>query len=218
MDFMIILLAMVAAFLGLRLYSVLGKRTGAEQDPFVKPLEKSHSPAAPRTATPPTNLSGVPAQAGSPIAFTAESGLRAIATADRSFDLAAFLNGSQAAYKMVLEAFWSGDKDTLAELTDDAVYSSFVEAIDARTAAGETLENRLIRIEEARIVGAVLDGAEAQVTVRFVSDVAALVRNAEGAIIAGSMTDAVEETDTWTFARDCRSQDPNWRLIDTDAE
>lgn len=218
MEFMIILLAMVAAFLGLRLYSVLGKRTGAEQEPFVKPLEKSHIPTAPRPATPPTDFTGAPQPAGSPIAFTAESGLRAIASADRSFDLGAFLGGAQAAYKMVLEAYWTGDKAALADLTDDAVYASFVEAIDAREAAGETLENRVVRIEEARIVGAVMDGAEAQVTVRFVADVASLVRNREGEIIAGSMTDAVEEIDTWTFARDTRSQDPNWRLIDTDAE
>lgn len=217
MEFMIILLAMVAAFLGLRLYSVLGKRTGAEQEPFVKPLEKSHSPAAPRPIVV-GDYSGTPQQSGSPIAFTAESGLRAIASADRSFDLGGFLNGAQAAYKMVLEAYWSGDREGLADLSDDAVYASFVEAIDAREAAGETLENRVVRIEEARIVGAVMDGTEAQVTVRFVSDIASLVRNKEGDIIAGSMTDAVEEIDTWTFARDVRSQDPNWRLIDTDAE
>ncbi len=217
MDFMIILLAMVAAFLGLRLYSVLGKRTGAEQEPYVKPLEKRHIPNAPRPAVV-GDYAGTPVQSGSPIATGAESGLRAIASADRNFELASFLNGSQAAYKMVLEAYWSGDKDTLADLTDDAINASFVEAIDAREEAGETLENRLIRIEEARIVGAQLDGSEAQITVRFVSDVAALVRNKDGDVIAGSMTDAAEEIDTWTFARDTRATDPNWRLIDTDAE
>jgi predicted lipid-binding transport protein (Tim44 family) len=217
-DFMIILLAMVAAFLGLRLYSVLGKRTGAEQEPMVKPLEKSHIPNAPRAAPPPLDFTGAPTQGSSPIATGAESGLRAIASADRNFDIASFLNGSQAAYKMVLEAYWSGDKDTLADLTDDAINASFGEAIDARVEAGESLENRLIRIEEARIVGAAMDGSEAQITVRFVSDVAALVRNKDGDIIAGSMSDAAEEIDTWTFARDTRATDPNWRLIDTDAE
>ena len=218
MDFMIILLAMVAAFLGLRLYSVLGKRTGAEQEPMVKPLEKSHIPNAPRAAAPPQDYTGAPTQGSSRIATAAESGLRAIASADRNFDLSSFLNGSQTAYKMVLEAYWSGDKETLADLTDDTVYASFVDAIAAREEAGETLENRLNRIEEARIIGAHLDGSEAQITVRFVSDIAALVRNKDGEIIAGSMTDAAEEIDAWTFARDVRSQDPNWRLIDTDAE
>ena len=217
MEFMIILLAMVAAFLGLRLYSVLGKRTGAEQD-FVRPVEggAGNTPPRPVAARPEPHVVG--GDTPRALDMRAETGLRAIVQADRSFNITAFAGGAQAAYKMILEAYWSGDKDALRDLTDDDVYASFVEAIDARAEKGEVMENRLLRIEEARIVDAALEGGEAQVTVRFVSDIAALVRNAEGAIIAGSMTDAVEETDVWTFARDVRSQDPNWRLIDTDAE
>lgn len=217
MEFMIILLAMVAAFLGLRLYSVLGKRTGAEQD-FVRPVEGGAGNTPPRPVAARPDLTPAATDMPRALDMRAETGLRAIVQADRSFNITAFVGGAQAAYKMILEAYWSGDKDALRDLTDDDVYASFVEAIDARAEKGEVMENRLLRIEEARIVDAALEGGEAQVTVRFVSDIAALVRNAEGAIIAGSMTDAVEETDVWTFARDVRSQDPNWRLIDTDAE
>ncbi len=214
---MIILLALVAAFLGLRLYSLLGKRTGAEQDQFVRPLEKSSVPPPPRAAEPTADMLPKAPETPSRIDTRAESGLRAIASADRSFDVASFLGGAQSAYQMVLEAYWTGDKETLADLTDDAIYASFAEAVDAREAKGETLQNRLVRIEEAKIVGAELDGTEAQITVRLVADVATLVRNAEGDVIGGSMTDAEETIDTWTFARDVKSQDPNWRLIDTDA-
>lgn len=217
MEFMIILLAMVAAFLGLRLYSVLGKRTGAEQD-FVRPVEggAGNTPPRPVAARPEPHVVG--GDAPRVLDMGAETGLRAIVQADRSFDIAAFVGGAQAAYKMILEAYWSGDKDALRDLTDDDVYASFAEAIDARADKGEVMENRLLRVEESRIVDALLHNNEAQITVRFVADIAALVRNAEGEIIAGSMTDAVEETDVWTFARDVKSQDPNWRLIDTDAE
>lgn len=217
MEFMIILLAMVAAFLGLRLYSVLGKRTGAEQD-FVRPVEGGAGNTPPRPATTRPDLAPATPDLPRALDMRAETGLRAIVQADRTFDITAFVGGAKAAYKMILEAYWSGDKDALRELTDDDVYASFAEAIDARTEKGEVMENRLLRIEEARIVDAALETNEAQITLRFVSDIAALIRNADGEVIAGSMTDAVEETDVWTFARDVKSQDPNWRLIDTDAE
>src|SRR5690606_27826118 len=99
--------------------------------------------------------------------------LRAIAAVDRRFDAFAFLEGAKSAYRMVLEAFWRGDKEELAQLCDRDVYDSFAAAIDARVAAGETLDNRLVRIEEAAITGASYDAPVARITVRFRSDIAA---------------------------------------------
>ena len=81
---------------------------------------------------------------------------------------------------MVLEAFWRGDKDELRELCDDDVYEGFAAAIDAREAAGETLDNRLIRIEDATIDAAELDGQTARIAVRFVADIAAVTRDKDG--------------------------------------
>ena len=215
--FYVVLLAMVAAFLALRLYSVLGKRTGHEQQPLPRAAEDRPSsiPAVPRTvdATPesrePVNRNIEPG---------AEAGLRSIIAGEQGFDVNQFLGGAQAAYRMTLEAFWAGDEAALAELAQPDVAHAFGEAIAARRDAGETLENRLVSIERAVISDAALDGREARITVRFDADIAAVTRDADGNVIAGSLTDAVETHDVWTFARTLKSRDPNWKLADTDEE
>lgn len=211
----IVLLAMVAAFLGLRLYSVLGKRTGAEQEPVARPVADERQPAIVRQPVP--EAMGAPAPVSDEsVDIAATSGLRAIANADRQFDHALFLEGAKTAYGLILEAYWKGDKDALRFLCDDDVYDSFAEAIDARAERGEVLENRLVRIEEARIIDASYDHPVARVTVRFDADIAAMVKDANGNVIGGSMTDAVEAHDIWTFFRDVKSGDRNWKLDETD--
>ena len=217
MTFTIVLLALVAAFLGLRLYSVLGKRTGHEQEPVARqPIEST--PTMVRQPLP-AGDSGATLPKGDIAAadMAAQSGLRAIVNADRTFDVGFFVEGSKSAYKMVLEAYWKGDKDGLRFLCDDDVYQSFAEAIDGRLERGETLENRLVRIDEARIVDASFDHPMARVTVRFDADIAALIKDAEGNVIGGSLTDAVETHDVWTFMRDVKSGDRNWKLDETDS-
>ncbi|MEP7349439.1 MAG: Tim44/TimA family putative adaptor protein [Sphingorhabdus sp.] len=216
MTFTIILLAMVAAFLGLRLYSVLGKRTGHEQEPVARqPLE-----GAPPVIRQPVSLgdssSGMPQGDVSSVDMAAQSGLRSIVNVDRQFDAGLFVEGAKSAYRLVLEAYWKGDRETLRFLCDDDVYDSFAEAIDAREAKGEVLENRLVRIEEARIIDANYDHPMARITLRFDADISALVKDADGNVIGGSMTDAVETHDIWTFMRDVKSGDRNWKLDETD--
>ena len=213
----IVLLAMVAAFLGLRLYSVLGKRTGHEQEPVARPAMEERQPAVVRQPVGQREtLAPVPTM-DSPLADSvAQSGLRSIANADRTFDPALFLEGAKSAYGMILEAYWKGDKDQLRFLCDDDVYESFAEEIDARLARSETLENRLVRIDEARIVNASYDHPMARISVQFDADIAALVKDANGTIIGGSLTDAIETHDIWTFFRDVKSGDRNWKLDETD--
>ncbi len=211
----IVILAMIAAFLGLRLYSVLGRRSEHEEEVIPRRFERKEAseqdiePA--RTVRQPVAVRSADERA--PIN---ESGVRAIAAADPDFDLLAFLEGAKAAYGMVLEAFWQGDKDTLRELADDDVYESFAGAIDARDEAGETLDNRLIRIEDATVHSAELDGRMARITVRFVADIAAVTRDKDGNVVAGSLDDAVESRDIWTFTRNVDADQPNWKLDETD--
>ncbi len=209
----VVLLGMVAGFLGLQLYRVLGKRTGHEQ-PMPKPAEDRVVPmAAPRSID-------VAAEPREPsirmIDDGAETGLRAISAADSSFDLAQFLGGAKNAYRMILEAFWKGDEDALGWLVEDDVRAHFAEAIKARTEAGHVLDNRLVVIERATIVGASLTGKQARITVRFDADIAAVTRDADGTLVGGSLTDAVQTHDIWTFARTLRSVDLNWKLAETD--
>ena len=197
----------------MRLYSVLGKRTGHEQ-PLPRAAEDRPSLAAvPRTVEAVPDAREV---ANRNLEPKAEPGLRAIVAGEPGFDVARFLEGAQAAYRMVLEAFWKGDEDALADLAVDDVRAAFVEAIEARREAGEVLDNRLVSIERALIADATLTGREARITVRFDADIAAVTRDAEGNVLAGSLTDAVETHDVWTFARTLKSSDPNWKLADTD--
>ncbi|WP_257575886.1 Tim44/TimA family putative adaptor protein [Sphingomonas sanguinis] len=205
---------MVALFLALRLYSVLGKRTGHEQQPLARSADDRSLPVTLPRAT-------EAAQASAPVANRnidprAEQGLRAVIAGESGFDVAQFLNGAQAAYRMTLEAFWKGDEDALADLVERDVLAAFAEAIEQRREAGQTLDNRLIRVESAKIVDAQVEGREARITVRFDADIAAVTRDAEGHVIAGSLSDAVETHDVWTFARTLKSGDPNWKLVDTD--
>ncbi|WP_294244789.1 Tim44/TimA family putative adaptor protein [uncultured Sphingomonas sp.] len=214
MLFYVVLLAMVALFLALRLYSVLGKRTGHEQQPLARSADDRALPVTLPRAT-------EAAQASAPVANRnidprAEQGLRAVIAGEAGFDVAQFLNGAQAAYRMTLEAFWKGDEDALADLVERDVLAAFAEAIEQRREAGQTLDNRLIRVESAKIVDAQVEGREARITVRFDADIAAVTRDAEGHVIAGSLSDAVETHDVWTFARTLKSGDPNWKLVDTD--
>jgi len=215
----IIILAMVAAFLGLRLYSVLGKRTGHEQEPLPRGMDNSVNKPQPTIERPsPVDDRPVPLNPGMAQVYdaAAEPGIRQILAADRGFDVGRFRDGAKAAYGMILEAFWNGDREALQALCDDDVFEEFAGAIEARAERGETLENRLVRIEEARIVDAEFETPMARITMRFDADIAAVVRDRDGELIAGSLTDAVPTHDLWTFARDLRSADPNWVLVETD--
>ena len=215
----IIILALVALFIGLRLYNVLGERTGHEQ-PILKPADSEQAEARiePRTTARPA----VPASAneGDELAYLpmAGPGVRALLAADPTFDVARFLEGSKAAYRLILEAFWKGDVAAMRPFVDDNVHETFAAAIEQRTKDGLVLDNRLVAIDQALIAGAELERTVALITVRFEADIAAVTRNSAGEVVAGSLSDAVQTRDRWTFRRDISSSDPNWLLVETDEE
>lgn len=210
----IVILAMVFLFVAFRLWSVLGRRTGHEQT-IARPAEAAPAPIGAGRTVPDSLSPAAPARPAL-VEQSAEAGVRAIQSADGGFDPAHFLEGARSAYRMILEAYWRGDEDMLRRLTADDVYEAFVSAIQARKAAGEQLDNRLVSIENAVIEQARLDGQTASVTIRFDADIAAVTRDGEGTVLAGSLTDAVPTHDVWTFSRNVRSDDPNWILVETD--
>lgn len=212
----IVIIAMVAAFLGLRLYSVLGRRAEHGEQPRFEPKEPK-AEAAQRA--PSTDIGGtnVPPRVLVPgVTPAIERGIREISAADRHFDMLAFLEGSKGAYRMVLEAFWKGDRAALAELCDSDVQESFGAALDTRAAAGETFDYKLVRIEDAVIVAADYRAPMARIAVRFSADIAAVTRNKAGEVIAGSLNDAIGTCDLWTFSRDVSSTSPDWLVDETD--
>jgi predicted lipid-binding transport protein (Tim44 family) len=169
----IIILALVALFIGLRLYSVLGERTGHEQQPILKPADPDARVERP-VAPVPQQTQAAPDAADLAYLPTAGPAVRALLAADPTFDVARFLEGAQAAYRMILEAFWSGDLDAIRPHADDNVYQAFAASVEQR--------------------------------------------NKDGEVVAGSMSDAVQTRDLWTFRRDTASKDPNWLLVETDEE
>lgn len=214
----IVIIAMVAAFLGLRLYSVLGRRAEHEEQPLPPRFEpKEPRLDAPRGALPEAgNTSAAPRVMVPGVTPAIERGIREISAADRHFDMLAFVEGAKGAYRMVLEAFWRGDREALAQLCDGDVLESFTAEIDAREAAGNTFDYKLIRIEDAVIVAANYQAPMARIAIRFTADIAAVTRNAAGTVIAGSLNDAVETCDLWTFSRNVQSTSPDWLVDETD--
>jgi predicted lipid-binding transport protein (Tim44 family) len=214
--FDIIIFAMIAAFLVLRLRSVLGRRTGTERppEPIRPPIAKRDvggdnvvsltEPAARDIAAPPT-----------PQATPQGDGLSQIRAADAKFDPAEFLQGARGAFEMIVHGFAAGDTATLRPLLSDDVYERFAEAIRQRVAAKETQETNIVAVKSQEISDAELQGRTAFVTVKFVSDQVNILRAADGTAIDGGPDQVHEKTDFWTFARNLRSQDPNWLLVAT---
>lgn len=215
----IIFFAMVAAFLVLRLRSVLGRRTGHERPPetswrgaepakpdnVIELPERRRGPAAPIPEGPPEPYAGTPLGAG----------LTQIRMLDPSFTTDRFLQGARAAFEMILGAFAAGDTKALRPLLNDEVFGYFKTAIDERRSNGETLETELVAVKSAEPVEATVEGRTAAVTIKFVTEQVNATRDAKGEVVEGDPNRITEVVDLWTFARDLRSRDPNWLLTAT---
>jgi len=212
--FDIILFAMVAGFLVLRLRSVLGRRTGNERrrDLFVR-RPRPVADKLPTLAEPGANTIHSPVSAAHDNSVA--EGVNQIRSADSSFDSSQFLDGARVAFEMIVTAFAGGDKAALRPLLSDDVFHRFVAAIDERIGAKESLETRIIRLDSSDIIESELLGRTAQVTVKLVSQQINVTRAMDGSIVDGDPQHPIEKTDYWTFARDTRSADPNWVLVAT---
>jgi predicted lipid-binding transport protein (Tim44 family) len=212
----IILFALVAGFLILRLRSVLGRRDGHQgpaQDPFRPPPAKEPTEAEvvrlPERGEPATGA------ATDHPAGSLQAGVTQIKIADPSFKEDEFLSGAGAAFEMILTAYVAGDSAALKPLLSPEVFANFSRSIEDRAAAGDVLETTLVGVRKATIEEAYMAGRMAHVTVRFVSEQVTVTRNAAGEIVEGDPDRVTTVTDLWTFARDTRSPDPNWTLVAT---
>lgn len=214
----IVLMAMVAIFIALRLRSELGKKTGNEPLP-------PRANGSPYTRDTGTTIDAEPVEVqkrDSDVVDLAQdpavrSGLGDIRRADSYFDAGEFLEGAKSAYQMILEAFWSGDKEALKDFLDETVLNQFSSAIDQREKDGLSLENRLLDITSADIIGAAVVKRQAEITIHFSAEIIAVTRDASGDVVDGDLSDAVDLEDKWTFARDVKARDPNWTLVATRA-
>jgi predicted lipid-binding transport protein (Tim44 family) len=209
----LVLFGMIAAFLVLRLRSILGRRTGFErQAPPSQPPQPARTAAGPviegrAEPTAPAAPQVVP-DAASPTGQV----LARMHDIDQTFDPARFLAGVDQAFRMILTGFAAGDRSTLRALLSDDTYQAFEQAISAREAAGDTQVSEIKAIQQLAIEQAELKGRSGSITVKIVSDQISYTKDPNGKPLTG--TDAVTEiTDLWTFERDLSQQDPTWRLV-----
>ena len=118
-------------------------------------------------------------------------------------------------FGMIVTAFAQGDTPTLRPLLSDDVYDNFAAAIRSRQSSGESLETKVVNIRDADLIEARMDGRTAFVTIKFVSEQINVTRDSAGTIIDGDPDQPLEVVDIWTFARNTRSRNPNWTLIET---
>ena len=212
----IIVLAMIAAAIGLRLHRVLGRRTGHERPPsevVERNTERAQDPAQPATADARAELADT--QDARFVHPDAATNILDLKLADRTFDTETFITGARWVYEEIVVAFAAGDESRLRPWVSDEVFAAFSGVIRDRRDKGLVGETTIVKLDGARIVDAALAGRMAEVTVQFDSEMVTVVRDAEGRVVEGHPSVARPVVDRWTFARDVRSRDPNWALIAT---
>ena len=219
----IILFALVAAFLILRLRSVLGRRNGHEgppRDPFENASRREKTDEKVVRLPDRTDKAAEPGptvaeEAAPPEGTPLEVGLTQIRVADPKFNINEFQSGARIAFELILTAFAAGDTATLKNLLSPEVFGNFSQSIREREQAGETMETTLVGFKSSDIVEAYMAGRTAHITVKFVSQQINVIRGKDGEITDGDLSAINDVTDFWTFARDTRSPDPNWMLVAT---
>lgn len=220
------LVAAVVIFYQLR--NVLGRRTGHERppfDPYTAARTGEQETASDNVVPLPNRREAAPQaqdysaiDSFAPAGGELNAGLRAIHDADPSFEPRGFVEGAKMAYEMIVMAYADGDRQTLRNLLSKEVYDGFVAAIDEREEQNEKIESSFVGIDKIDLIGAEMKGTEAHLTLRIVSELISATRNASGEVIDGDPETVAEVKDVWTFARDTRSSDPNWKLVATEAE
>jgi predicted lipid-binding transport protein (Tim44 family) len=236
-DIYTLLFLVLAVVIFIRLRNVLGRRTGNERppyDPYTTPDAKRTGPEANepvvalprgRSARGPVAEASVPsvedleARLGRHAAKDSALGqsLTGLMRADPGFDPNHFIDGAKAAYEMIVMGFAQGDDATLKQLLGSDVNDGFQRAIRERESRGEKVESSLVGIDKADIIEAEVKNRTAYVTVKFVSELISVTRDADGEVVEGDPKKVREVTDIWTFAREVGSKNPNWKLVATEA-
>ena len=186
----IILLAMIAGFIFLRLRGILGKKTGFEEDIDTSFHQKTSE------AKPEVNLSS------------------------KTFDDKAkkeFLKGAQIAYETIVTNFSKGKLKDIKNLLDINVYEQFNIAVDERKSKKYMSETTFIGINSAEIKNHQQNKNMFEVTVEFVSEIISCIKDKENKIISGDPEKVKKVNDVWKFSKDSRPTNPNWLLTDTQA-
>jgi predicted lipid-binding transport protein (Tim44 family) len=201
----IIIFAVIAVLLVLRLRSVLGQRTGYEDSKRAQETSESFEDK-------PVQLH--PRQNNS---INDGHGIEALKRADRSFSESQFMDGAQMAFGMILTAYAEGDLAQLKRLLGYDLLQSFTQSIQQRARDKETLAINLEKIKQASIIDAKVFDNVASVTVEFQSVQTRTITDDDGNVIDDEDTGTLDLVDIWTFERDLTLDDPNWKLAETES-
>ncbi len=222
----------IAVFIFIRLRSVLGKRTG-HQNPSVKPYSKKQDKENLASNDNVVTLSNRRKSVDQDEADLDEYSeidkiakedsqlnieLRELKDVDSSFSPEKFLQGSKMAYEMIVTAFADGDKKTLKNLLSREVFDGFASVIKQRQEEGLVVQSTFVGVDNAKINAAETNKKSANLTVRFVSQIITATYDKDENLVEGDSKEIVEVIDLWTFSRDMRSRDPNWKLVATESE
>lgn len=227
-DLITVFFLVAAVLIFLQLRSVLGRRTGHEKPP-VEPFGAREAAKAPssdegKLVTLPKRGDGetedrfARIDAFAPQGTDLNRGLREAVQLDASFDPREFIDGARMAYEMIVTAFANGDRKMLKSLLSQEVFEGFEAAIADRESRGETLKSTFVGIEKAEITQVSTKATEIHITMRILSQLISATYDRAGTVIDGDAEAVSDANDLWTFARDTRSRDPNWKLIATESE
>ena len=219
-------LAIVVLF---RLRQVLGTRTGRERTPVERQREAAPVKAGDETVVQmrPRPVETDEDQARHARKLETEvtqlahgddkvaAGLNAVIDADPSFSPKSFMEGAKSAYEMIVTAFAAGDRPTLKNLLEKDVYDGFERVIKDREAAGHKIDFTFVGLPKVEISEAEADKRAVNVTIRFHAEVVSATRDKDGNLLEGNADQVTNIADEWTFARNPKSRDPNWKLVAT---
>ncbi len=231
LDIYTIVFFVIAVVIFVRLWGVLGEKTGNERPPLMPPprderddgsagndnvIPLGRAAEAPRREAMPVEPTEAPVEEAPPQTPLAAA-LRTIVAADRAFDPKHFVDGAKIAYEMIVTAYAKGDRRALQNLLSPDVMARFAQGIDEREKRGETVEFTFVGIDRADITEAALEAGRARITVRFAAKVISVTRANDGTVVDGDAAKLTDLVDVWTFAREVAASDPNWRLVETRA-
>lgn len=215
----LVILALIAGFILLRLRSVLGSKPGddffarkqperpeTKQETVIQLDEKSLK-LKPKEE-PDTYLATL---GDSPLAET----LKQIKSKDPQFTATKFMQGAKGAFEMVFDAFVKSDRQTLKMLLSDSIFQHFSRELDSRDKQENKSETTLVSVKAKEISKATLDKNTARITVHFESEQVTVVRGPKGNIVEGNPSELHHSEDQWVFERDITSKNPNWKIIET---
>lgn len=210
----ILVLAVIAAVILFRLYSVLGRRTGHEPPPERYRLSgnpPADAPPSDNAVTLPSRTEQIAERPADPVA----RGLFDIKLADRTFETDHFLAGARHAYELIVTAFAHGDRAALKPLLSNEVFAAFEQVMSGRDQKGEKVEFTFVGFKDVKIVHAALKNRAAEITVAIGAQFISATLGADGQPVDGDTKTVRDVTDVWTFTRDVKARDPNWLLVAT---